>query len=318
MHHTVRRSRLVRAVWAAAACALAAGGPLAAQDARRGAADLLDEGNAELESGHYETALETYDRAAEALPDSPEIAYNRGLALYRLGRFEEAQAAFQDALRPGRPDIEARAKFNLGRNAHESAMKKQEQDVQSAVNDLTKAIGFYRDAEQLAPQDADARTNREAAERLRRYLEYLMQQEQQQQQQQENEEQHSTSQPDSSPTSQPNPSPQSQPSSQPDEQPQEQGDEEPEQGEQQDEQGRQDQDDGRSDSDQDAEADGDEPSDQKEANKSKDENQPQRQLKEEQVEPMLQEARDMERRRREARREQMMRMRGRIPVKKDW
>lgn len=41
-------------------------------------------------------------------------------------------------------------------------------------------------------------------------------------------------------------------------------------------------------------------------------------MSEEEAEPMLQEARDAERDRREARRAKMMRMRGRIPVDKDW
>ena len=38
----------------------------------------------------------------------------------------------------------------------------------------------------------------------------------------------------------------------------------------------------------------------------------------EEAEPMLQEARDAERQRRDAKRMRLMRIRGRVPVEKDW
>ena len=49
----------------------------------------IREGNTAFEAGQFEQAQEAYDRALEAMPDSPEVAYNSANTLYRqelLGR----------------------------------------------------------------------------------------------------------------------------------------------------------------------------------------------------------------------------------------
>jgi tetratricopeptide (TPR) repeat protein len=71
--------------------------------ARRGDADLAARlevvaGMAENDLGRSHLALGHLDRAVRARPDDPDAAYERGVALYELCRFPEAERAFERAL----------------------------------------------------------------------------------------------------------------------------------------------------------------------------------------------------------------------------
>ncbi len=56
-------------------------------------------GMAENDLGQSHLALPHLDRAAQASPDDPDAAYERGVALFELCRFGDAQRAFERALR---------------------------------------------------------------------------------------------------------------------------------------------------------------------------------------------------------------------------
>ncbi len=276
-----------------------------AEDIGRPGAELVKEGNKLLAEGKYEAALAVYDKAAAELPDSPVVAYNRGLALYRLGRFDKAERVMQDALKSGNPELEAKAKYNLGRCAHESAITRKD-SLQEAVNEVSRAIRFYQDALQLAPDDPDAKTNLDLAERFRAFLEQRLEEQKQQPQ---------CSQPSSQPSSQPDePNQTSQPGSQPqdgEQDQQDQGDEQQQDKEQGD----------RRDEAREGETgeEGEQQGAQKQADEQKDESKKESdEMKAAEVEPMLQEARDAERQRREAKRQQAIRIRGKIKPDKDW
>ncbi len=301
-----------------------------APDDLRAAARAVKEGNKLLMDGGYSEALEKYDEAHGKAPDAPEVAYDRGLAHYRLQQFDKAATAFQDAIKPGHPELEAKAKYNLGRCAHAEALARKFDDPQhpdelsNAVNDLGKAVAFYNDALQLAPKDVDAQTNKAAAERLKAFLEQMLQQ----QKKEQNKDQKN---PSSQPTSQPDqPQQTSQPSSQPSSQPQEQKEGDQKNGDQDQEkkEGQQDQ--------KDQPKPGDKKEDQKQNGQANEKpreggeeqesgqdqqsagDEKEHKLTPEQAEPMLQEARDAERQRREAKRMRLLRIRGRTPVDKDW
>ncbi len=286
-----------------------------AQDDPRAGPKLVREGNKLLEQGKYAEALAAYEKAAEELPDSPEVAYNRGVAFYQLGRLDQAEPAFQDALQPGDPELEAMAKYNLGRCTHAAALD-QGENLEAAINDLSRAIRFYQDALQLTPDDPDALKNKELAERLRTYWQKRVEQQ---------EEEQPTSQPSSQPTSQPTSQPQQQPSSQPSSQPTSQ----PQQGDQQqDQEGDQQQDQEGDQQDQSPQDSPGQPDQQQGTEGEQDqesqgeEDQPEQsqhhRMTPEEAEKFLQEARDMERERRKEQRKRAMRRRGLSPVDKDW
>lgn len=76
------------------------------------------EGNRLYDEGQYEEALAAYDRALEADPKSAAIAYNRGLALHRLTRYDEAYrttlAAINEATDPA---LVAQMEYAAGNSA---------------------------------------------------------------------------------------------------------------------------------------------------------------------------------------------------------
>ena len=308
--------------------ALAASGSIVRADSPdpAEAARRVAEGNRLLGAGKTEDALKEYDAAALAQPDSPEVAYNRGLALYRLNKFDEAGKAFQGAVRPGRPELEAKAKYNLGRSAHaaaQAAAESQTGDDQTAIGELAKAIRYYDEALQLAPNDADAKHNRDLAERMIRYIERRVQKKKEEQKK---------NQPSSQPSSQPNQqnqdgdqnSPSSQPSSQPTTQPKDQQSSSQPSSQPNDAKQSEDKDgDDPKDADKDASGeDKDKDKDQKdsEARARRDAGKPgeMRKMTKEEAERYLQQARDAEAKRRKLRRQMEIQQRGRIPVDKDW
>jgi Flp pilus assembly protein TadD/predicted Zn-dependent protease with MMP-like domain len=60
---------------------------------------VLVAGMAENDLGRSQLALAHLDRALSALPEDPDVVYERAVALYELCRFEEAQRGFERALK---------------------------------------------------------------------------------------------------------------------------------------------------------------------------------------------------------------------------
>ena len=288
------------------------------------AARRVAEGNRLLNEGKADEALKEYDAALKANPEAPETAYNRGLALYKSKKYDEAGKAFQGAIRPGRPELEAKTKYNLGRSAHAAAMaaaeSQQEEGDQTAIGELAKAIRYYDETLQLAPTDADARHNRDLAERMIRYIERRVQQKKQENQNKQpssqpssqpgdpnqQDDQNPSSQPSSQPTSQPN---QQDPSSQPSSQPSDS-----QQGEDKDGDDKKDEQDSNEGEQDDKNEEKSDPRARRNAGDQKE----MRKMTKEEAERYLQQARDAEAKRRQLRRQWEMQQRGRIPVDRDW
>lgn len=126
---------------------------------------LVAEANQAFADGDYEAALQAYGAAEVALPESPELAYNQGVAYYKLGDHSAARAAFSRALLTYDSGLEARIKFNLGNVAYASALQERSNPLK-AINLLKTGIGHYRDAIEIDPADEDARVNVEVAHLL--------------------------------------------------------------------------------------------------------------------------------------------------------
>lgn len=118
--------------------------------------DLVREGNAAFDRNDFDAALTLYEQAEERSTDPGLVAFNKGTALYRLGRFREAELHYrrclQDALAPSAR--QARAWYDLG-----NCMMKQ-----AAVDnrkDLEGALACYRECLQLSSQDVNLRADAE-------------------------------------------------------------------------------------------------------------------------------------------------------------
>jgi Ca-activated chloride channel family protein len=115
----------------------------------------VEEGNRLLEGGKAEEALRAYDRAAEALPDDPVVRFDRGAALYQLGKYPEAQREFQRAIEGEREGegggrLKADATYNMG-----NALFKQER-YKDALDAYKRVLG-------MRPEDRRAKWNLELA-----------------------------------------------------------------------------------------------------------------------------------------------------------
>ena len=97
-----------------------------------------------------EKALEAYREAQTDRPDSPELHYNVGDALYKQGAIDEAMAAFQKAVASGDPTLGSKASYNLGNALY----KKQAFD---------QAVAAYEKALELNSSDHDTKVNLEMA-----------------------------------------------------------------------------------------------------------------------------------------------------------
>lgn len=162
---------------------LIAGASAARAEEKPSAAKLIAEGNADYAQGKYVDALEDYRAADDASPGLAEAAFNRGLSHYQLGEVEQAKENFNQALLSENKSLEAAARFNLGNCSYADAIGASEKDPKAAIESLKRAIGFYADALELAPERREARENMQLARQLIKQLEEQQKQQEQQQQQ---------------------------------------------------------------------------------------------------------------------------------------
>ncbi len=108
----------------------------------------VQKGREAFREGRYEEALMAFESAKQERPDDPAVEFNRGDALTKLGRYDEAKEAFQRVFDSNRTDLRQKAAYNLG-NLH------------ALTGNNREALKSYRRALTLDPSDAQARHNYE-------------------------------------------------------------------------------------------------------------------------------------------------------------
>jgi tetratricopeptide (TPR) repeat protein len=143
------------------------------------AQNLFHQGVEQFNGGDFWTAITTYDQALEILPNANEIWYNRGNALFKIGKATEAIASYEKALEFKSDKYEAwnnrgNALFNLGYiqealESYNKAVEIQPQYHQAWFNKavllgnlgrLQEAIVSYDKALEIKPHDDQAWFNR--------------------------------------------------------------------------------------------------------------------------------------------------------------
>ena len=108
----------------------------------------VEQGRKAYEKGDYAEALRQFDAAAKELPGSASLEFNRGNALFKQGRMEEAKQAYHRALETPRSDLKEKDYYNLG-------------NVWAQIGNTKEALAAYRKALTLDPSDEEARHNLE-------------------------------------------------------------------------------------------------------------------------------------------------------------
>jgi len=136
-------------------------------------------GNAQVERGEYEEAVESYDRAINLDLYNPDLWYNKGLALTRLGRYEEALECYQRAtnIKPFDADLWlSRGATLSGLGKYEEALECYDRAIEfdsensdawnnrgtvlAKLDRREEALESYDRAVEIEPEDADAWNNK--------------------------------------------------------------------------------------------------------------------------------------------------------------
>jgi Ca-activated chloride channel family protein len=111
---------------------------------------LTAEGEGEYASGNHPQALSAFEKAAGMRPRDPRARFNLADALYKNGRFEEAEALFSALGEEASSPLAPAARFNLG-------------NARFQRKDYRGAIHAYRGSLRLRPDDEEAKRNLELA-----------------------------------------------------------------------------------------------------------------------------------------------------------
>jgi tetratricopeptide (TPR) repeat protein len=129
-------------VWAAV-CLVA----LAGSSARAGQIDPVVEGFQLLEAGHVEGALKKFKKALKAQPESAEIRTYVGLGNFKLGNFEEALEAFDQARVRDASLADSALLFYRASCLRALGLARQERDAWQAVIEWDPRSRFARQAQ---------------------------------------------------------------------------------------------------------------------------------------------------------------------------
>ncbi|MEM6289975.1 MAG: tetratricopeptide repeat protein [Myxococcota bacterium] len=130
----------------------------------------IDAGVTAYEAEDYEEALARFDAAKEQLGERPEVAFDRGLALLRLDKLDEARGAFERASEADDDPLRASAFYELG-------------NLEFDAESYDVAIERYIEALKANPLHENAKWNLELALLKKKEQE----EEQEEQEEQENE-----------------------------------------------------------------------------------------------------------------------------------
>jgi len=128
------------------------------------ARSLVAQGNQAYRDGKYAEALEAYEEAGVDLPESPQLAFNRGAACYKSGDYAKAREHFEKgALKTRDLTLEARCTYNLGNCSFQEGERQKDSDLEKALAAYQASVRYYQEALKRAPQLTDAAHNIEVA-----------------------------------------------------------------------------------------------------------------------------------------------------------
>ncbi len=99
-------------------------------------------GNAAYRKADYKTAFDKYEAAAVKAPNDPRINYDRGVAAYKIGNYNEAVDSFTKTLLAEDEKLVGKAQYNLGNALYEKAIQLENTDIDTAIKNLKEGIAY--------------------------------------------------------------------------------------------------------------------------------------------------------------------------------
>ncbi len=128
---------------------------------------LLKAGDQAMAEERFADAVNLYQEAVAAAPESAEAYYRLGNAHYRAGVFDEAAGAYEYAASVARSEAtRGRSVYNMGNCMVRTGEQLRETDPQAAMNYCRQATWLYRAALEWDPDFADAAYNLEMTRRI--------------------------------------------------------------------------------------------------------------------------------------------------------
>ena len=119
------------------------------------------------EQGKFEEAFAQYRKMAER-EDAKEnwpLFYDLGVAAYKAGKGNDAAQAFERALSSPDPSLQQKSHYNLGNVFYRVGQSVEPQNLAGALPIYERSLKSYESALALDPNDADAKHNREVAQK---------------------------------------------------------------------------------------------------------------------------------------------------------
>lgn len=156
-------------------------GLVAAEDARREAAQLVREGLQHFRSDSFAEAESSFAAALELVPENAIVLYDKGCAALSAGKREEARSLLRSVTVTKDRSLSAKSHYNLGILESTEARETLGDDPaaaegetrQRAVDSLKTAVQQFRNALKREPSHLDARHNLEL---IRLYIKHLQSQ----------------------------------------------------------------------------------------------------------------------------------------------
>lgn len=135
--------------------------------------------------GDYLGASEYYSKQLEKSPDSAPLHYNYGSSSYKNNMYDDAIDSFTRALKTEDVELQKKAYFNLGNSHYQKGVESQQGDPEATKGEWQQAISSFDSVLKLAPEDGNAKHNREIIAKRLQELEKQMENQQQNQDQQQ-------------------------------------------------------------------------------------------------------------------------------------
>jgi hypothetical protein len=151
------------------------------------AGKLVAKGNRYYSAEDYDQAIQSYDQAGIENPESPQIYFNKGAALYMKGDYNQAIGMFENsALKSKDLGLESQARYNIGNCLFRESERQRDSDLKKSLEILERSIGHYQHALKLNPELKDAAHNIEVARlTMKQILDEIKKQQEENKEQQE-------------------------------------------------------------------------------------------------------------------------------------